>query len=142
LSPVSQPGRTRATEMGRGGSRTAPTRDAEPDRPLIELAVSDVKQYVYCPRVVYFTGCRQLRRPVTYKMVEGQLEHETTEAREHRRSLRAYGLTEGERHFAVRLRSERLGLSGLLDMAIVTAMETIPVEFKSSSAGVGLNPSG
>lgn len=128
----SQPARTR-----KGGSPTALTHSD--GTPLIQLTVSDVKQYVYCQRIVYFASCRQLRRPVTYKMVEGQLEHEDVEAREHRRTLRAYGLKEGERHFAMRLRSERLGLSGVLDMIIVTPTEAIPVEFKNTSTSPGLN---
>ena len=135
MSLKSQPVLTR-----RGGARTAPTGPTGPDGiPLTQLIVSDVKQYVYCPRIVYFTACRQLRRPVTYKMVEGQLEHEDVETKEHRRSLRAYGIENGERHFATRLRSERLGLSGVLDMIIVTPTEAIPVEFKNTSALPGLN---
>ena len=107
--------------------------------PLLELTVTDVKQYVYCPRIVFFTYCLPLRRPTTYKMEEGKLQHERVEELEHRRSLRAYGLEEGERVFGVRLYSERLELSGLLDMAILTAAEVIPVEFKNSAGKPGLN---
>ena len=102
------------------------------------LTVTDVKNFVYCPRVVYFTYCLP-QRPLTYKMEEGKLEHGRTEELEERRSLRAYGLTEGQREFKVHLASERLGLSGLLDMAIVTAQEAIPVEFKNTSGPLGLN---
>lgn len=132
MSLKSQPARTR-----RGGSRTTPTHSDS--LPLTQLTVSDVKQYVYCPRIVYFTACRQLRRPVTYKMIEGQLGHEDVETKEHRRSLRAYGIDNGERRFATRLRSERLGLSGVLDMIIITPTEAVPVEFKNTSAPPGLN---
>ncbi len=103
------------------------------------LTVSDLKQFIYCPRIIHFTRTLPLKRPTTYKMDEGKLEHEANEEREMRRSLRAYGLSEGERHFAVRLNSERLGLSGLLDMVIVTAHEVIPVEFKNSCGPVALN---
>ncbi|MDA8186717.1 MAG: CRISPR-associated protein Cas4 [Dehalococcoidales bacterium] len=103
------------------------------------LSVSDVKQFAYCPRIIHFTRTLSLKRPTTYKMDEGKIEHETTEEKEARRSLRAYGLKEGERHFAVRLTSERLGLSGLLDMVIVTPGEVIPVEFKNSLGPAALN---
>lgn len=106
---------------------------------MIQLTVTDVKQYLYCPRIVYFTYCMPLRRPTTYKMEEGKLQHQHTAELERRRSLRAYGLTEGERHFDVHLYSERLGLSGHLDMAIVTPQEAIPVEFKHSAGKLGLN---
>jgi len=103
------------------------------------LTVTDVKQYVYCPRIVFFTYCIPLRRPITYKMEEGKLQHEHTQELERRRSLRAYGLTKGERAFSIRLHSERLGLSGLLDMAIITPGEVIPVEYKHSTGKLGLN---
>jgi len=104
------------------------------------LTVSDVKQYPYCPRIVYYTYLLPLRaRPITYKMAEGKLEHERTTELEERRSLRAYGLAEGVRHFDVALSSQRLGMSGRLDMVIETPAEVIPVDFKNSEGKVGLN---
>ncbi len=104
----------------------------------IQLTVSDLRQYEYCPRIVYFTHCLGLarRRPTTYKMAEGSLEHERVVELEERRSLRSYGLEDGERFFDIRLFSETLKLSGLLDMLIVTKVEAIPVEFKNSSQPV------
>lgn len=107
--------------------------------PALSLTVSDIKQFVYCPRVVYFTYFLQQRRPTTYKMQEGNLEHEHVAELEERRSLKAYGLAEGERQFDVALYSDRLGLSGKLDMVILVANEVIPVDFKNSGVGVGLN---
>ena len=96
----------------------------------IELNASDLRQYVYCPRIIYFRYCLPVRPPPTYKMIEGKLQHERVEELEHRRSLHAYGLTDGERVFDVRLHSERLGVVGFLDMVIVRRHEVIPVEFK------------
>ncbi len=107
---------------------------------LLPLTVSDVRQFVYCPRIPYFRlGLRLLHRFVTSAMREGQAEHARTEALEERRSLRAYGLTDGERHFDVALHSEGLALGGRLDMAIVRAGEVVPVEFKNSRERLGLN---
>ena len=100
------------------------------------LNASDLRQYVYCPRIVYFRYCVPVRPPPTYKMVEGKLQHEQVEELEHRRSLRAYGLSDGERVFDVRLRSDRLGISGVLDLVIVRRHEVIPVEFKHAEARV------
>ena len=106
----------------------------------LTLTVSDVKQYPYCPRIVYYTYILPLRaRPTTYKMVEGKLEHERIAELEERRSLRAYGLTEGVRHFDVALTSARLGLTGRVDMIIAAQGEVIPVDFKNSEGRVGLN---
>lgn len=101
--------------------------------------MSDVKQYIYCPRVVYFSYFLPLRRPTTYKMEEGKLEHEHVAELEQRRSLKAYGLFEGERQFNVNLYSRRLELTGKLDMVITTASEVIPVDFKNTGGTVGLN---
>ena len=104
------------------------------------VTVSDVRQHVYCPRIPFFRlGLRLPHRFVTYTMAEGILEHQRTEALEHRRTLRAYGLTDGEREFDVQLRSERLGLAGRLDLLIRRRQEAIPVEFKNSRGPLGLN---
>lgn len=103
------------------------------------LNVSDVKQFFYCPRVVFYTYCLHMKRPTTYKMTEGSLEHDAMEEKEARRSLKAYGLAQGERQFNISLYSPRLALSGKLDMAIVTKSEVIPVDFKNTSGSAGLN---
>jgi len=114
-------------------------------RPLPELSVSDVRQWVYCPRIVYYRLCQPLRRPTTYKMEEGKLQHERIEELEARRTMRAYGLRQEElegvveRHFRPRLRSQRLGLSGIVDLVLVLPLESIPVEYKHTEAPLGLN---
>lgn len=121
--------------------------DPPVDAPLT-LTVSDVKQYPYCPRIVYYSYLLPVRaRPTTYKMQEGALEHERIAELEERRSLRAYGLTEGQRpsrasgqrHFDVAVSSDRLALRGRLDMIIETGAELIPVDFKNSEDNIGLN---
>jgi CRISPR-associated exonuclease Cas4 len=95
---------------------------------------------VYCPRIPYFRlGLRVPHRFVTGAMQEGILEHQRTTDLEHRRSLRAYGLTDGERLFDVQLRSTRLGLGGRLDLLIRRATEAIPVEFKNTHEPLGLH---
>jgi len=103
------------------------------------LRVTDIKQYIYCPRVVYFTYVIPLVRPTTGKMDYGKDEHNRVSELEKRRKLRIYGLENGGREFHLRLNSKRLGLSGLLDMAIFTDREIIPVEFKFSTKPPSLN---
>ncbi|MBE0448792.1 MAG: CRISPR-associated protein Cas4 [Actinobacteria bacterium] len=105
----------------------------------MELTVTDIKQYFYCPRVIYFTYCMSLIRPTTTKMELGKQSHWREESLQKRRTLVKYQLIKGERRFNLRLRSERLGLSGVLDMAIFTRREAIPVEFKMSTKGPSLN---
>lgn len=95
--------------------------------------VTDVKQWVYCPRVLYYHVCLPDVRPITQKMEYGVEAGRAEEGREERRSLRAYGLAAGEREFNVRLLSERLGLRGEADMVITTPEgEVIPVDYKFS----------
>lgn len=115
-------------------------RDGDAGAQLLHLTVSDVRQHVYCPRIPFFRlGARLRHRFVTAAMQEGSEEHRRTEALEQRRSLRVYGLADGERHLDVALRSERLALSGRLDLAIARGSEVIPVEFKHTRAGLGLH---
>jgi CRISPR-associated exonuclease Cas4 len=104
----------------------------------LELTVTDVRQHVYCPRIPYYRYILPLERPVTAKMDLGKEEHETTSAKEARRTLKAYGIKEGERRFGVDLYSESLGLRGKIEMVIFTPHEVIPVEYKMT-AGIGLH---
>ena len=92
--------------------------------------VTQLKQYVYCPRVAYYQIALPDVRPITYKMERGILAGQEAEGRERRRTLGAYGLAAGERSFGVRLLSAEAGLSGELDMLIETADERIPVDYK------------
>ncbi len=101
--------------------------------PGIELRVSDVKQYVYCPRIPYYHNVLPVERKVTYKMQAARVEHEVLDRLEKRRSLVKYGLDLGERRFHVPLYSPRLGLHGLLDCLVVTPAGHFPVEFKVTS---------
>jgi CRISPR-associated exonuclease Cas4 len=103
------------------------------------LRVSDIKQYMYCPRVVYFTYVMPVEKKLTYKMEEGKLQHLRLEELEMRRRLKRYRLEQGERRFRTYLRSERLGLEGILDLHIVTPAGCYPVEFKHTLQRSALN---
>lgn len=96
------------------------------------IRVIDLKQYVYCPRILYYQTVLPAVRPLTYKMEAGIIAHQVEEGREKRRSLKCYGLKEGECTFNVPLLSAELGLSGILDMLIETESELIPVDYKQS----------
>lgn len=103
------------------------------------VRVTDLKQFVYCPRVYFYQVCLPKIRPVTYKMEEGARAGRSETGKEERRSLRAYGIAAGEREFDVPLRSKRLGVRGELDMVITVADtgEVIPVDYKLSKiAGI------
>lgn len=95
--------------------------------------VIDLKQYAYCPRILYYHTVLPAVRPVTFKMEAGISAHVQAEQRERRRTLRAYSLQHGERAFNVPLYSRELALSGELDMLITTGDELIPVDYKATS---------
>jgi len=109
------------------------------------FTVTDLKQYAYCPRIVYYHHCLPDIRPITYKMEAGREAGASEEVRELRRSLRPYGLQRGRRHLDVWLSSQRWGLRGRADLVIDTddnptgERELIPVDFKLSPGRMGLN---
>ena len=105
----------------------------------LELLVNDLKQYAYCPRVVYYHYVLPVDRKVTYKMVRGKVAQEEMQRLESRRKLKRYRLDSGTRTFDVWIRSTQLGLSGKLDMLIETASEGFPVDFKWTKGGVQRN---
>jgi CRISPR-associated exonuclease Cas4 len=107
------------------------------------LEVTDLKQYTCCPRIVFYRYCLPRVRPVTFLMEEGIRGHLEEEDREERRSLRHYGLVDGERHFHLALQSTRLGLTGRVDLAIAVpshespGAEAVVVEYKLSEQKAG-----
>lgn len=103
------------------------------------IRVTDIKQWYYCPRVVYFTYLMPVEKKITPKMRFGAEQHEIISALERRRKLKEYGISEGQRLFHVPLRSTHLGLSGLLDLLLITGSRYIPIEFKDTLRGVSMN---
>lgn len=106
------------------------------------LEITDLKQWRYCPRIVWYRYCLPAVRPVTGLMRHGIERHRDEEGREERRSLRTYSLRAGERHFDLALRSERLGLRGRLDLAIRVPGENgddegVVVDYKDSEREAG-----
>lgn len=97
---------------------------------LLPLRVNDLKQYEYCPRIVFYNTVMPLDRKVTFKMQRGTEAEFQLDALEKRRSLRRYKLGDGERRFHVWLHSERLALSGKMDMLIASSQGYFPVDFK------------
>ena len=97
---------------------------------LFPLRVNDLKQFEYCPRIVFYNTVMPVERKVTVKMERGKEEELRVDALESRRTLKRYELGSGERKFHVGLESARLGLSGKLDLMIVSPKGLFPVDFK------------
>jgi CRISPR-associated exonuclease Cas4 len=105
--------------------------------------VTDLKQYICCPRIVYYRYCLPTIRPLTYTMEMGIEGHKQEEEREVRRSLKAYGIQEGERLLHYPVYAEALGLKGKIDLVIITPSMSAPereaviVEYKHSEQKAG-----
>jgi CRISPR-associated exonuclease Cas4 len=101
----------------------------------VDVTATDLKQWAYCSRIPFYRHVLPVRSAPTYKMQRGKDVQAAVEALERRRGFRAYGMRDGERHFGLWLRSERLGLSGKLDLLIVTPDACYPVDFKDTEGG-------
>lgn len=99
------------------------------------VTATDLKQWAYCPRIPFYRYVLPVRPRPTYKMQRGKDIQAAVEALERRRGFRAYGMGEGERRFGLWLHSELLGLSGKLDLLILTSEACYPVDFKDTEGG-------
>ncbi len=94
------------------------------------FTITDLKQYIYCPRIFYYHACLPHIRPVTFKMEAGIAAHTDEPKRAARRSLERFGGPEGRREFEVAVMSAALGLSGQVDEVVDTGTELIPIDYK------------
>ena len=97
------------------------------------FTITDLKQYIYCPRIFYYHACLPEIRPVTYKMQAGIEAHEAEPKKAARRSLHMYHELSGKRYFDLSVLDESLGLSGQIDEVVQTEREWIPVDYKLAS---------
>jgi CRISPR-associated exonuclease Cas4 len=109
------------------------------------ITVTDVKQYLYCPRIIYFDHVLHVPKPPDVKLDTGKEKHEEITGKEKRRKGGIFydpELDQAEKLFKVSLESSTLGLRGVLDYLIKTDRELIPVDYKfgcSHNGAVHLN---
>ncbi len=106
---------------------------------MTPLAVTDLKQWAYCPRIVYYQHTMGAAGKPTYKMEEGRAAEEMVERLEARRGLREYGFEGARRRFHVWLTDASTGLAGKLDLLLEREDEAAVVEFKLTSGDPGDN---
>ncbi len=116
-------------------------------RPLVSdvaedfISVTDIKQYIYCPRIVYFD--RVLRAKPIFGSQQGDSKelHEDYVGKELRRKDAIYYSPEfvgAEKIMFTSLCSSTYGLQGNVDCIIKTASnEYIPVEYKNMNSDKG-----
>src|SRR6185437_6835003 len=103
------------------------------------LPVTELRQWTYCPRVVYYHQLMPGAARMTYKMQEGLRAQELIESLEMRRTLREYGMESAGREFGVWLKDEGLGLTGKIDLLLRSEGSGAIVDFKLTSGEVGEN---
>jgi CRISPR-associated exonuclease Cas4 len=109
---------------------------SEGDRHPSDIRATDLRQYLYCPRVVYYSYVVPVRRVETFSMREGRAAEMEHARLERRRTLGRYGLFEGERRYAVSLRCHALGITGIVDEVIDSPSGPLPVDVKFTEGRV------
>jgi len=103
------------------------------------IPVTDLKQWAYCPRVVYYHRVMPAPPRPTYKMREGLAAQDLIETLETRRKLREYDLDGARRRFGLWLDNKELGLAGKIDLLLEAKDEIAVVDFKLTSGEPGQN---
>jgi CRISPR-associated exonuclease Cas4 len=103
------------------------------------IPVTDLKQWAYCERIVYYHRVLPAIGKPTFKMREAIAAQELIERLEMRRNLIEYGLEGARRRFNVWLSNQALGLSGRVDLLLETKDQVAVVDFKLSSGVPGDN---
>ncbi len=112
---------------------------AELDASTQLIPVTDLKQWAYCPRIVYYRITMPGAGRPTYKMQEARLAQEMIESLEMRRTLHQYGLQDARRRFGLWLTAPHLGLSGRIDLLLETPAAAAVIDFKLTSAEPAFN---
>lgn len=92
------------------------------------VAVSELRQWLYCPRVVWYGRQFGALRPTTAMMKVGIDEEAERRQREVRRTFAGYGLPAVARRSRLPVWSESLGLRGMVD----TLLELTPVTLEAA----------
>ena len=103
------------------------------------IPVTDLKQWAYCPRIVFYHRVMPAVGKQTFKMKEAIAAQDLIESLEMRRGLQTYGLDAAERRFGVWLSNPALGLSGKLDLVLAATDRVAVVDFKLTGGEVGEN---
>jgi CRISPR-associated exonuclease Cas4 len=106
---------------------------------MSQVPVTDLKQWAYCPRVVYYHRVLPGAGQATWKMREALNAQDLIERLETRRGLGEYGWEGARRRFGVWLADEGAGVSGKLDLLLERGGEGAVVDFKLTSGEMGDN---
>lgn len=96
-------------------------------------SVSDVLNHLYCNRITWWAYVLDVPQRGTVKTRKGAEVHERWSDREARRRYEGVRLKVRRKLLGLRLRSERLGLSGRLDALLTVDGQVIPWDAKNTA---------
>ncbi len=103
------------------------------------ITAGELKNWGYCPRVVFYRRRMAVSAGGTYKMDAGLAAQEMIERFEARRALDKYGFEGGTRRRNWWLVDDELGLNGRLDYVLENEAEAAVVDFKLTAGEPGRN---
>jgi CRISPR-associated exonuclease Cas4 len=103
------------------------------------IPVTELKQWAYCERIVYYHRVMPGIGQQTFKMKEALAAQDLIETLEMRRGLQAYGFEGARRRFGVWLSDEALGLSAKTDLILEREDRVAVVDFKLTGGEPGEN---
>ena len=103
------------------------------------ITAGELKNWAYCPRVVYYRRRLGASSVATYKMKAGLDAQQMIERFEMRRSLGKYGFEDARRTRDLWLVDEELGLNGRVDYLLESEDEAAIVDFKLTASEPGDN---
>ena len=98
------------------------------------IPTTELKQWLYCRRIVYYHRVSGLYPPMTRKMKEALRAQDEFEKLEVRRRLEKYGLADARREFDVSLSRPAIELSGRLDLLVSNQSRASVVDFKLTAS--------
>lgn len=103
-------------------------------------SVTDIKHYLYCPRIVHYDRVMHAQPILGSQQEASKATHRELEEKERRRKAAVFYSPEfetAEKIFRVPLESGTLRLRGNLDLLIHSSSEYIPVEYKEMASDKG-----
>ena len=117
-------------------NRESPTSD--PSEAL--FSVTDIKHYIYCPKIIYFEKVLHAQPLFGSQQEESLKIHEEIEEKElRRRGIVPYTreFENAEKFFRVQLTSKKLKLQGTVDCIVKIGQEYFPIDYKNMESNRG-----
>jgi CRISPR-associated exonuclease Cas4 len=96
------------------------------------IPISLLRQYIFCPRIPYFSEILGYRIQEPLWTEQGQNFHVEMENLILRRIPGKFGFSKSNNKKRVNVISEKLGLNGIVDLIFFNDQYVVPVEFKTS----------